>query len=278
MPLAFKQPQANTVVTAGINRVLGKPAPAVAIPQAQPALVAKPSPLAMGATQPLTQVQPPVIPQELEIPVAVDMKQFANPLADLAVQGTFEEFEQFPKDCKTPAGVVAYYLAYLPPSKMSTNNDPVLSVRYLFSNGEARKRTEWFALKTDPKSNLSKFWGSYIPNWQMLQYDEHLFTTGFDIITKDVYKNGMLTKYSEIQEVYLNPQVDVSGLAYDIEYIPCQYVKAWGKKVPCVLAVIKGSDGQIHRYEFNEMVTEEQAEAMKKLRKQQQNEEPDAHE
>lgn len=160
----------------------------------------------------------------------------------------------FPVDEYTPANIISYQIADLPPGKFATNNEPVPSVRYLFSDGvDTRKWTRWLRISYNEKAALTKLFCGFNNPAALMESDEAdgaLWNTPMLIFCE---KNGeKYTNIAKVKPAEKRPgESDFDGINpdeafYSAEFTPYKTVRAYGHLVPLRLAVlkVKGSDGK----------------------------------
>lgn len=156
-----------------------------------------------------------------------------------------ENRPQFETDTYTPACVIAYQIADLPAGKFATNNEPVPSVRFLFSDGnETRKWTDWCRISYNEKAKLTKLFKGFKSVAKLMENDDfldsELWATPMKIFVED--SGSHYTKITGIKPA-TEKDIDPKEVFYSAEFVPFKYVKAFGHNVPLRLAVLKLPDG-----------------------------------
>lgn len=172
--------------------------------------------------------------------VRTDVAKVDSTTGELHPLAAQSNYEAFPVDVYVDAGVIAYHVADLPPSKFADNNDPIPSVRFLFQsleNTKCRKWTKWYRISYHAKAALPKLFTGISGIADILTNDTKLFNQSFKILLES--KDG---QYSEIIRVKGNDK-PVDTLLYDAEFVPYKHVKAYGNLVNLRLAVLKTAEG-----------------------------------
>lgn len=151
----------------------------------------------------------------------------------------------FPIDKYVPACITSYQIADLPAGKFATNNEPVPSVRFLFSNAEGiRKWTRWVRISYNDKAALTKLFCGFPNVASVMSSDDtegKLWNTPMLIFCEQ--SDG---KYINIARVKPDDNPDAQSMKdifYSADFVPYKYVKAFGHLVPLRLAVLKLKEG-----------------------------------
>lgn len=188
----------------------------------------------------MPQVDGQPVTKEVDTQLRTDVAKVDSTTGELHPLVAKTNYEAFPVDVYVDAGVIAYHVADLPPSKFADNDDPVPSVRFLFQsleNLKCRKWTKWYRISYHAKAALPKLFTGISGIANILCDDVKLFSQSFKILLES--KDG---QYSEIIRVKSGDK-PVASLVYDAEFVPYKHVKAYGNLVNLRLAVLKTADG-----------------------------------